>query len=107
MRKPTLCIALLALLSGICLGKTVSEQTQVRNLTAAMTDLVNGMASIWTGEAASAYTTKFNGLQDDISKINAMIQEHVNDLTQMASTYNSAEQASTSEAQGLSSDVIV
>jgi WXG100 family type VII secretion target len=81
--------------------------TQVRNLTAAMTDLVNGMASIWTGEAASAYTTKFNGLQDDISKINAMIQEHVNDLTQMASTYNSAEQASTSEAQGLSSDVIV
>lgn len=34
MRKPTQCIALLALLSGICLGKTVSEQTQARNLTA-------------------------------------------------------------------------
>jgi WXG100 family type VII secretion target len=81
--------------------------TTVRNITAAMTDIVTGLSSVWTGEDASAYSAKFGGLQDDIDRMHAMIQEHVTDLNEMARLYSNATTSNVTEIEALSSDVIV
>ncbi len=80
---------------------------RISKLTAEMTGLINGSMGVWTGEAAQAYNKKFTDLQRDIAKINKMINEHVQDLQQMASEYEAAEQANISQAQSLKTDVIV
>ena len=81
---------------------------KVNSTTQQMTSTVKSLTGqIWTGEANTAYTTKFNGLSDDIAKMNKMIQEHVQDLQTIAKNYQAAETANTSTAQSLSSDVIV
>lgn len=79
----------------------------VRNLTAELTSIVSSLSSVWEGEDATAYSAKFNGLQDDIERIHAMIQEHVTDLTEMAKGYSGATEGNLTEIEGLSSDVIV
>ena len=79
----------------------------IRNLTSSMTNTVSGLSSVWEGEAATAYVAKFNGLQDDIERLNGMIQEHVKDLTEMASRYTSAESVNASDILGVGADVIV
>lgn len=79
----------------------------VRNITTAMTDIVTGLSSAWVGDDASAYAAKFNGLQDDINKMHAMIQEHVNDLNEMARIYSNATSSNLTEIEALSADVIV
>lgn len=84
-----------------------NKGTTVGQLTSQMTDLVNGLSSIWEGDAAAAYTAKFRELDDDIQKIIRMIQEHSNDLNEMARVYREAETANAEEIQGLAGDVIV
>lgn len=81
--------------------------TTVRNITLEMTSIVTSLSSAWAGEDATAYIAKFNGLQDDIERIHAMIQEHVTDLTEMAQTYSGATAGNLTEIEGLSSDVII
>lgn len=81
--------------------------TTINNLTQNMTGIVTGLSSVWQGEAATAYVNKFNGLQDDITRMNKMIQEHVTDLNDMAKVYQQAETANEEEISRLSSDVIV
>ena len=84
-----------------------STGNQVKNLTTQMTTIVKSLSGqIWSGEAASAYIKKFDGMQDDISKIK-MINEHVTDLQEMAREYEAAENTNVSAANALSSDVIV
>ena len=80
---------------------------QVSSLPSEMVSLVAGLSSGYEGEAAQAYINKFRGLEDDIQKINRMIQEHVTDLNDMAQRYDQAEQNNVSDAGNLSSDVIV
>lgn len=82
-------------------GKTISTLTQE------MTTIINGLKTIWQGDAATTYGNKFNGLQDDIEKINRMIQEHVTDLNEMAGEYQSAETANVDEGARLLTEVIV
>ncbi|HKM22538.1 MAG TPA: WXG100 family type VII secretion target [Lachnospiraceae bacterium] len=82
-------------------GKTISTLTQE------MTTIINGLKTIWQGDASTTYGTKFNGLQDDIEKINRMIQEHVTDLNEMAREYQSAETANVDEGAKLLTEVIV
>lgn len=80
----------------------------VNNLTQQMTSIVTGLSGqVWSGEAATAYVTKFTGLQDDMDRIYKMIKEHSEDLIEMAQQYISAETANTDLANSLSSDVIV
>jgi WXG100 family type VII secretion target len=81
--------------------------TSVSQLTTQMTDMVVGLSSVWEGDAAAAYTTKFRQLDDDIQKMAKMIQEHANDLNEMARIYREAETANAEEASGLPGDVIV
>lgn len=84
-----------------------SYGTSIRNITTEMTSIVTGLSSVWAGEDATAYIAKFNGLQDDIERIHAMIQEHATDLNEMAKTYSGAMTGNITEIEGLSSDVII
>lgn len=79
----------------------------VGNLTTEMMNLVTGLSSAWEGEGSTAYITRFKGLEDDIQKMIRMIQEHSNDLNEMATAYKTAEGQVVELAQSLSSDVIV
>lgn len=88
-------------------GEFSSCGTNVNNYTQQMLSLVSEISgAVWSGEAASAYQAKFAGLQADISKINAMIQEHVEDLNTMATEYERAEAAAQQEASALKSNLI-
>ena len=82
--------------------------TTVNNLTQQMTAIVTGLSGqIWSGEAATAYVNKFNGLQDDMDRIYKMIQEHSQDLQEVAQQFITAENANKDMANSLSSDVII
>lgn len=88
-------------------GELQSTGDSIRTLTTSMTDIVNALTGdVWSGEAATKYTTQFNGLKDDIDRMLNMIKEHVTDLQQMASAYEEAEAANTETAGALLSDVI-
>lgn len=80
---------------------------EIANLTQQMTDLVNGLSSVWSGEAAEAYRTKFAGLSDDIQKLIGFVKEHAQDLQDMAAIYTQAEQANEDIIANLQSDVII
>lgn len=80
----------------------------VQGLTQQMTTIVTGLTGqVWSGDAATAFVTKFTGLQDDMDRIYKMIKEHSDDLITMAQQYMSAESANADLANSLSSDVIV
>lgn len=78
----------------------------IRSLTSEMNEIVNSLKSVWQGDAASSYGARFAQLQDDIEKINRMIQEHVTDLNDMAREYQAAEDASNEQSSGLLTDVV-
>lgn len=85
-----------------------SSASSVNSLTQNMTSVVTSLSGqIWSGEAATAYVNKFNGLQDDMNRIYKMIKEHSDDLTTIAQQMIAAENANKDLANGLSSDVIV
>ena len=65
------------------------------------------MKSIWQGEAASAYGNKFHSLQNDMDRLYRMVQEHVNDLQEMAAHYQKAEAGSTQQGTGLNANIVV
>ena len=79
----------------------------INTLTGEMMNLITGMASTWEGDAATAYITKFRGLEDDIQRMVRMVQEHSRDLQEMARIYSDADMANAEEANSLSADVIV
>ncbi len=81
-------------------GNTISS------LTSEMMTLVTSLSSAWEGEAAMAYINKFKSLEKDIQLLNRMIQEHVNDLQQMANTYSAAEKENADAAAALASGII-
>lgn len=76
-----------------------AKAAQVQALHEQMIAKVNALN--WEGEAATAYKTKFQALESGMSKINAMIQEHVRDLNEMATTYSAAERTAQSAADSL------
>ncbi len=80
---------------------------QVRSITAETMEKMTNLSGIYESEEATAYITKARGLEDDIAKLNAMIQEHVNDLNEMAQRYIDANTSVSDLISTLSSDVIV
>ena len=80
-------------------GECSAQATQITSLHQAMLGKVRSLT--WEGEAANTYKTKFNALEASMTRINAMIQEHVRDLNEMAQQYSSAEKAAQSAAEGL------
>lgn len=83
-----------------------TQGSTINNLTAEMINRACELSSGWEGEAAQSYITKFKSLEADIQIINNMIQEHVNDLQEMASLYSAAEQSNVDDAMALSSAVL-
>ena len=85
-----------------------STGSTIMNLTQQMTSIVTSLSGqVWSGEAATSYVTKFNGLQDDMERIHKMVQEHSKYLQEVAQQFISAENANKDLANSLSSDVIV
>ncbi len=85
-----------------------SKAREVQTITQQMTSTVTSLTGqVWSGEAATAYVTKFKGLQDDMDRIYKMIQEHSDDLIQMARQYSDVETKNEDLANQLASDVIV
>ena len=79
---------------------------QITTLTQQMLDDARNLASVWEGDAATAYINKFNSLEDDMQKMRNMLNEHVNDLRERAGIYENAEKLNESEANSLPSDAI-
>lgn len=80
----------------------------IKNTTTQMISLVSSLTgSVWSGDAATAYTQKFSKLQDDINRMIKMVNEHVTDLNSMAQEYETAESDNRAAADALSGDVIV
>lgn len=88
-------------------GEFANTGGQMKNLTGEMMSLVQGMKGIWQGEAAAAYGSKFNSLQTDMDKLYRMVQEHVNDLQEMAAHYQKAELGNTDQSSGLNANIVV
>lgn len=88
-------------------GEFADMGGQMKNLTAEMLALVQGMKGIWQGEAAAAYSGKFASLQSDMDKLYRMVQEHSSDLQEMAAHYQSAESGNMEQGGGLNANVIV
>ncbi len=88
-------------------GEFAALGNQMKNLTSEMMSQVQGMKSIWHGEAAAAYGNKFHSLQTDMDKLYRMVQEHVGDLQEMAAHYQKAEDGNMQQGFGLNSNIIV
>ena len=84
-----------------------SEATSLANLTGEMLTLVRGSTTAWTGEAATAFLNKFNGLEDDMTHLVNMVKEYAEDLTNIANVYEQADKANAEAAQSLSPDVVI
>lgn len=83
-----------------------SIMSQVRGLADNMLNQVNGLSAKWQGDASQAYLTKFGNLNDDIAKLGALINEHVQDLNAMANEYDAKENKNVEIANTLAGDVI-
>lgn len=83
-----------------------STASQVQSVTQQMLQIVRSMNSVWSGEASTAYTTKFNSLEDDMTSMYKMITEHSQDLQEMARNYQQAETANIETSNSLQSDII-
>lgn len=83
-----------------------SQGTNIANLTSEMVNLATSLSSAWEGEASNAYINKFKSLESDIQVLIRMIQEHTNDLQQMAELYISTENANIDDASALASGII-
>ena len=68
--------------------------------------VVEGIGSCWEGDVALIYINKFKGLQQDINSMNKMIQNHVQDLSEMAKNYTKIEKQSQELQVELFGDVI-
>ena len=87
-------------------GEFQQSGSRIRNLTREMINIVDSLRSVWEGEAASAYNTKFHQLDDDMEKMHRMIEEHVKDLAEMARQYQLAETSNIEFGNALAGDVI-
>ena len=87
-------------------GEFSTEGSNMSSLVSEMINIVTSMNSTWEGDASMAYITKFNSLESDLQVLNRMIQEHVNDLEELANLYRTAEPSNADAAASLSSGVI-
>lgn len=88
-------------------GTFATTGSQIQNLTNEMMSLVTSLNSIWQGEAAGAFAGKFKQLQTDMDKLYRMIEEHAEDLQEMAEQYRKAESGNAEQGNGLQSGVVV
>lgn len=79
--------------------------SSISNLTMEMMNVSNQLATC-SSETTQTFITKLKALEPSIQRMNAMVQEHVNDLERIVSEYNAAEQSNTEDAARLATDII-
>lgn len=87
-------------------GEFDQNRAIIRNLIEQMNSKVGGISSHWQGDASTAYQNSYNGLRDDIDRLDRMIAEHVRDLNEMAAIYSKAEDKAEQAGQALPKDAI-
>ncbi len=88
-------------------GEFASAGSQMKSLTGEMLSLIRNLRSSWQGEAATAYGNRFDSLSQDMDKLYRMVQEHAEDLQEMARQYQSAESGNTQAGNDMRGNVIV
>lgn len=88
-------------------GEFATLGNQMKGLTGEMLSLVKGMGSSWQGEAAAVYGSRFDSLTPDMEKLYRMIQEHAQDLQEMARQYQNAESGNMDKGNSMRSSIIV
>lgn len=83
-----------------------STAATVNQLTQEMLQVIRSTNSIWQGEDATAYTQKFNSLDEDMQQMYRMITEHSTDLQEMATNYTNAIYDTTETANSMKTNVI-
>lgn len=84
-----------------------SDASQVKAITNQMFALIKQLnGAVWSGTAATTYTSRFNKLEDDCAKMYKMIMEFSDDLTDIANEYMAAENANEATGKALKVDVI-
>ena len=82
------------------------QSDSIRTLTTQMIDEVTSMNGAWKSDAQQAYCQKFKSLDGDMAQMILMINEHVDDLKEMAAQYEKSEASNTSTAGALKVDYI-
>lgn len=80
--------------------------SEVKQTTGEMLELVHSLQKTWAGDAGNAYQTKFNSLESSMNAMFKMIQDHADNLQEMARNYESAENANVQTSNSLPSDVL-
>lgn len=84
-----------------------SVMTQTKSLTDDMMNDVTGLSSSWTGDASASYINKFRKLQTDMDTMGRMINEHVNNLTELAKEYTTTEKKNAAATESLAANIIL
>ena len=80
--------------------------TQTKSLTDDMMNDVTGLSSSWTGDASASYINKFRKLQTDMDTMGRMINEHVNNLTELAKEYTTTEKRMRLATESLAKQIL-
>lgn len=81
---------------------------EIKRTTSQMMELITGISgTVWSGEACSAYLSKFKGLDSDIAKMCKMVEDQAQHLVSIADEYQSAEAQNKAAAATLKNNVIV
>ena len=87
-------------------GQFQSRASKIQQLTSEMMSQVKSLTSDYEGEASTAYINTFSRLEEDMNQIQAKIKEHVPDLNDMATAYESTENTAAEANAALQSDYI-
>ncbi len=83
-----------------------NTNNQIKTITTNMLEMIRALGTSWMGDAATGYSTKFNKLSEDMDKMYRMINEHVNDLSQIARNYDSGEETNLGTSDALPTNAI-
>ncbi|MCQ2080404.1 MAG: WXG100 family type VII secretion target [Lachnospiraceae bacterium] len=80
--------------------------SQMSSLTDEMLSLVSSLKGVWSGEAAMTYGGKFQSLQGDMDKLYRMVCEHSKDLSEMARSYQEAENMNNELGASMNANIV-
>jgi len=83
--------------------KNANIETITNNMLSLITDI---SGDVWSGDAATAYKSKFAGLADDIGALCSDLKEKSADLQEIAIEYERAENENLETANALNSNLI-
>ena len=87
-------------------GQMDSKGQEIIKLAASANEIVQTFSGrIWSGEAATEYTSKFNTLYNDVASVTKLISTMVQQLNTIAAEYESTEARNKEQAGSLPGSV--